>query len=203
MYNEYMNIAINEAKKALGKGEIPVGAIIVKNKKIISRAHNTRENMQNALAHAEISAIDKACKALGNWRLDGCDLYVTLEPCPMCMGTIVMGGIRNVVIGAKDAHGGAMGLLEQSEYLKRKNINVVWMPQEYGDVQRGFQALKELLYNTNEELLEHMMADFSVYNQRGVLAAKELFDAGLFRDKKPSLYNVEEIFDKLMLIIER
>lgn len=103
----------------------------------------------------------------------------------------------------KDAHGGAMGLLEQSEYLKRKNINVVWMPNEYGDIQRGFQALKELLYNTNEELLERMMADFSVYNKKGVLAAKELFDAGLFIDKKPSLYNVEEIFDKLMLIIER
>ncbi len=130
-------------------------------------------------------------------------LYAALEPCPMCMGTIVMGGIRNVVIGARDAYGGAMGLLEQSEYLKRKNINVIWMPQEYGDVQRGFQALKELLYNTNEELLERMMADFSVYNKRGVLAAKELIDGGLFADKAPASYSVEEIFDKLMMVMER
>ena len=130
-------------------------------------------------------------------------LYAALEPCPMCMGTIVMGGIRNVVIGAQDAYGGAMGLLEQSEYLKRKNINVIWMPQEYGDVQRGFQALKELLYNTNEELLERMMADFSVYNKRGVLAAKELVEEGYFKDKAPDSYGVEEIFDKLMMVMER
>ncbi len=130
-------------------------------------------------------------------------LYAALEPCPMCMGTIVMGGIRNVVIGARDAYGGAMGLLEQSEYLKRKNINVIWMPQEYGDVQRGFQALKELLYNTNEELLERMMADFSVYNKRGVLAAKELVEEGYFKDKAPDSYGVEEIFDKLMMVMER
>ena len=130
-------------------------------------------------------------------------LYAALEPCPMCMGTLVMGGIRNVVIGAKDAHGGAMGLLEQDDYLKGKNIKVVWMSQAYGDVQRGFQALKELLYNTNEELLERMMADFSVYNRRGVLAAKELIDGGLFADKAPDSYSVEEIFDKLMMIMER
>ena len=130
-------------------------------------------------------------------------LYAALEPCPMCMGTIVMGGIRNVVIGAQDAYGGAMGLLEQSAYLKRKNINVIWMPQEYGDVQRGFQALKELLYNTNEELLERMMADFSVYNKRGVLAAKELVEEGYFKDKAPDSYGVEEIFDKLMMVMER
>lgn len=77
------------------------------------------------------------------------------------------------------------------------------MHQEYGDVQRGFQALKELLYNTNEELLERMMTDFSVYNKKGVLAAKELISEGIFDDKKPNSYSVEEIFDKLMLIIER
>ncbi len=130
-------------------------------------------------------------------------LYTALEPCPMCMGTIVMGGIRNVVIGTKDAYGGAMELIEKSEYLKRKNINVVWMSQEYGDAQRGFQALKELLYNTNEELLERMMADFSVYNKKGVLAAKELIAEGLFDDKQPNSYSVEKIFDKLMHIIER
>ena len=120
----------------------------------------------------------------------------------MCMGTMVMGGIRNIVIGAKDAHGGAMGLIEHSSYLKGKNINIVWMPQEYGDVQRGFQALKELLYNRNEERLERMMTDFSVYNAKGVIAAKELIQEGIFKNTKPVFYSAEEIFDKLMMLIE-
>ena len=191
---------------ALCEGSKAIAALIVSNEgEIISEGRNKigEETIPNPrVSHAEVEAIRnldiKKYPLVKTYTL-----YAALEPCPMCMGTIVMGGIRNVVIGAKDAHGGAMGLLEQSEYLKRKNINVVWMPNEYGDVQRGFQALKELLYNTNEELLESMMADFSVYNKKGVLAAKELVDAGLFIGKKPSLYNVEEIFDKLMLIIER
>ena len=96
-----------------------------------------------------------------------------------------------------------MNLIEHSDYLKGKNIKITWMPQEYGDVQRGFQTLKELLYNTNEERLERMMVDFSVYNKRGVMAAKELMDEGIFKDKAPTSYSVEEIFDRLMEIIER
>lgn len=77
------------------------------------------------------------------------------------------------------------------------------MPQEYGDVQRGFQALKELLYNTDEERLDKMLEDFSVYNKKGVIAAKELILEGLFKDKTPASYSAEEIFDRLMMIIER
>ena len=130
-------------------------------------------------------------------------LYTALEPCPMCMGTLVMGGIKNVVIGAKDAYGGAMELLEHSKYLKGKNINIVWMPQEYGDVQRGFQTLKEIIYNTNEEQVERMISDFSVFNKKGVVAAKELVNKGMFKDKKLNTYGVEEVFDGLMEIIER
>ena len=130
-------------------------------------------------------------------------LYAALEPCPMCMGTMVMGGIRNIVIGAKDNHGGAMNLIEHSAFLRSKNINITWMPQEYGDVQRGFQALKELLYNTDEERLDRMMDDFSVYNKKGVIAAKELLFEGLFMDKTPASYSAEEIFDRLMTIIEK
>ena len=86
MTNPYMEIAIQEARMAAEEGEIPVGAVIVKGNIVISRAHNLREKMGSATAHAEILAIDEACRILGRWRLDDCDLYVTLEPCPMCPG---------------------------------------------------------------------------------------------------------------------
>ncbi len=88
------------------KEEIPVGAIIVKDNKIISRAHNTRENDQLATHHAEILAIEKACKKLKSWRLDDCDIYVTLEPCPMCAGAIMNARIKNVYYAVKDSENG-------------------------------------------------------------------------------------------------
>lgn len=191
---------------SLCEGSKAIAALIVSNEgEIISEGRNKigEATIPNPrVSHAEVEVI-RNLDIKKYPHVKAYTLYATLEPCPMCMGTIVMGGIRNVVIGTKDAHGGAMGLLEQSEYLKGKNINVVWMPQEYGEAQRGFQALKELLYNTNQELLERMMADFSVYNKKGVLAAKELIDEGIFDNKQPNLYSVEEIFDRLMLIIER
>ena len=191
---------------SLCEGSKAIAAVIVSDDgEIISEGRNKIGEVtipNPRVSHAEVEAIRNLdISKFPNVKTY--TLYAALEPCPMCMGTLVMGGIRNVVIGAKDAHGGAMGLLEQSEYLKGKNIKVVWMPQAYGDVQRGFQTLKELLYNTNEELLERMMADFSVYNKRGVLAAKELIDGGLFADKAPASYSVEEIFDKLMMVMER
>ncbi|MGN0460471.1 MAG: nucleoside deaminase, partial [Ruminococcus sp.] len=87
MYNEiFMKEALLEAKLALDKKEVPVGAVIVKDREIIAKAHNDRENAKNALHHAEVLAIDKACKALGGWRLWQCEMYVTMEPCPMCAG---------------------------------------------------------------------------------------------------------------------
>jgi len=191
---------------SLCEGSKAIAALVVSNEgEIISEGRNKigEATIPNpSVSHAEVEAI-RNLDIKKHPYVKTYTLYAALEPCPMCMGTMVMGGIRNVVIGAKDAHGGAMGLLQQSEYLKRKNINVVWMPQVYGDIQRGFQALKELLYHTDEELLERMMTDFSVYNKKGVLAAKELIKEGLFEDKKPNSYCVEEIFDKLMLIIER
>lgn len=106
---EYMKEALAEAKKAALSGEAPIGAVIVKDGEIISRAHNTRETDKNALCHAEITAIDKACRKLGGWRLTGCELFVTLEPCPMCAGAIVNSRIKRVVFGAKDAKAGAFG----------------------------------------------------------------------------------------------
>ena len=106
---KFMKAALSEGKKAFELGETPIGAVIVKDGKIISRAHNKRETKKNALLHAEISAIDKACKKLGGWRLCGCDIYVTLEPCPMCAGAIIQSRIDNVFFGAYDKKAGAFG----------------------------------------------------------------------------------------------
>ena len=108
---EYMKIALEEAKKAYDSGEVPVGAIIVKDGKIISQAHNNREETGDATGHAETLAIRMACDAIGSWRLEDCELYVTLEPCPMCMGAIINSRIKRVVFGAKDAKAGACGSL--------------------------------------------------------------------------------------------
>lgn len=129
-------------------------------------------------------------------------LYAALEPCPMCMGTMVMGGIRNIIIGAHDAHGGAMHLIEQSNFLRNKNIKVTWMPQAYGDMQRGLQAIRELLYNTDKNRLEYMLADFSVYNAKGVKAARELVKKGVFSENGPGDYTIDFIFDELAKLLE-
>ncbi len=105
----YMREALALAREAAEDGEVPVGCVIVRGGEIIARGRNRREIGKNALAHAEIEAIDGACRALGGWRLSGCTLYVTLEPCPMCAGAIVNARIPRVVYGAKDARAGAMG----------------------------------------------------------------------------------------------
>ena len=106
---KFMKSALKRAKKGLEQGEVPVGAVIVYNGKIISSGYNKRTKTQMATSHAEMYAIDKACKKLKSWRLCDCDLYVTLEPCPMCMGAIVNSRIKRVVFGAKDAKAGACG----------------------------------------------------------------------------------------------
>ena len=98
--NSFMGIALEEARKAFRKGEVPIGAVIVRDGKIISRAHNLRERKQNALYHAETLAIDRACRKLKSWRLDGCEMYVTLEPCQMCMGAITNARLLRVYYGA-------------------------------------------------------------------------------------------------------
>ena len=105
----YMELALNEAKKAYEIEEIPVGAIIVKDGKVISRAYNQKETKNNPIAHAEILAIERASKKLGRWRLDDCDLYVTLEPCPMCAGAIIQARLKNLYIGTMDPKSGACG----------------------------------------------------------------------------------------------
>jgi tRNA(adenine34) deaminase len=105
----FMNKAFMEAVKAYNKGETPVGAIIVKDGKIISRGHNERESKEDPTLHAEVTAIRKASKKLGSWRLNDCDMYVTLEPCTMCAGAIIQARIGRLYIGASDPKAGAVG----------------------------------------------------------------------------------------------
>lgn len=109
MDERFMYEALRQAKKAANLGEMPVGAVIVRDGEIISRAYNKRETKKNALLHAEISAIDKACKNLGGWRLPKCEMYVTLEPCPMCAGAILNARIEKVYFGAYDEKSGCAG----------------------------------------------------------------------------------------------
>ena len=118
---KYMMIALNEAKKAFVLDEVPIGAIVVKDGVVISRAHNLREKKQRATAHAEVLAIEKACKKLGSWRLDGCVLYVTLEPCTMCIGASILSRVDGVVYGADDPKGGSLGSLFDVSLIKGFN----------------------------------------------------------------------------------
>lgn len=109
MDKKFMALAIEEAKKAFDKNEVPIGAVIVKNNEIIAKAHNLKETFQNAIYHAEILAIKEACRSLERWRLTDCTIYVTIEPCPMCAGAILQSRINRVVIGAMDPKSGACG----------------------------------------------------------------------------------------------
>ena len=112
----YMKIAYKEAEKAYKENEIPIGAVIVCDGKVLSRAHNKRDSSNIVTRHAEIIAIEKACKKLGTWRLEGCELYVTLEPCVMCTGAIMHARIKRVIYGAKEKRWLALSsLLAQSD----------------------------------------------------------------------------------------
>ena len=105
----FMSLALKEAKKAYLLDEVPVGAVIVKDDKVIAKGHNLREKKNDVTSHAEIEAIKKANKKLVSWRLNDCDIYVTLEPCMMCMGAILQSKIRHIYFGAKDEKMGALG----------------------------------------------------------------------------------------------
>lgn len=108
MDKRFMREALLLAKEAEKLGEVPVGAVVVKNGEIIGRGKNMREAKQNALSHAEIEAINEACKALGSWRLEDCEIYVTLEPCPMCAGAIINARIKTLIFGAYDSKMGSI-----------------------------------------------------------------------------------------------
>lgn len=106
---QYMQLALEQAKLAYQRGEVPVGAVIVKDGEVLAATHNDRENGHCATAHAEVLAIQQACSLLKSWRLSGCELFVTLEPCPMCAGAILNARIDRVVYGAKDSVAGFCG----------------------------------------------------------------------------------------------
>lgn len=117
----FMKVAIKEALKAEMLDEVPIGCVVVKDNKIIARGYNVRETKHESTGHAEIKTLQKACKKLNSWRLEDCDLYVTVEPCIMCGGAIIQSRIKNVYFGAYDPKGGAFG--SSINILDAKNIN--------------------------------------------------------------------------------
>ena len=123
MKEYFMKMAYCEAKKAYKNDEIPVGCVIVCENEIVACGYNKKERKNNALMHAEIIAIDKACKKLGSWRLDNCDIYVTLEPCMMCMGAIIESRIRNVYYGTKNKNEQMYVLNMIDRFVNLYNVN--------------------------------------------------------------------------------
>lgn len=124
MDSRFMSRAIELAKIAGSQGEVPVGAVIVKDDKIIGEGYNMREQKKNVLSHAETEAINNACNTLGDWRLDNCTIYVTMEPCPMCAGAIVNARIREVVFGAYDKSMGCIDSVTSITSLPFANTTV-------------------------------------------------------------------------------
>lgn len=149
MKEYFMNQAIKEAFKALKQNEVPVGAVIVRDGKIIARGYNQRESKNLATCHAEISAINKACKKLNSWRLDDCELYVTLEPCIMCAGAIINARIKKVYFGATEPKGGAC----QSRFSLLDSGVLNWQTAYEGGVlgDNCSQLLTEFFKNRREE----------------------------------------------------
>ena len=149
MKEKFMKEALKEAKKAYNKLEVPVGAIIVKDGKIIARAYNQKENKKDTTNHAEILAIKKASKKLESWRLLDCDMYVTLEPCSMCAGALIQSRIRKVYIGALDGKTGACGsvlnLLENYKFNHKVEMETGVLKKECEQILKDFfKELREL-----------------------------------------------------------
>ncbi len=149
----WMQYALDQAKKAEALGEVPIGAVIVKDGEIISATHNLRETAQRAVAHAELLALDEACRKLHTWRLSDCTLYVTLEPCVMCAGAIVMSRIDRVVFGAYDPKGGCAGslmnLLEEEQFNHRAEVVQGVLEEECGELLRDF--FRKLRYEKKQK----------------------------------------------------
>ena len=151
MQEKYMKLALKEAKKAYDKKEIPVGAVIVKDNKIIARAHNVKEEKNDTTKHAEIIAIQKASKKLNAWRLTGCEMYVTLEPCSMCAGALIQSRISKVYIGTMDYKTGACGsvlnLLKDYEFNHKVEMEKDILQEDCEKILKDF--FKELRKSKN------------------------------------------------------
>lgn len=155
---KYMKAALIQAKKAYQLGEVPIGCVIVHNGKIIGRGYNRRNTDKSTLSHAEIIAIRKASKAIGDWRLEECTLYVTLEPCQMCAGAIVQARIPTVVMGAMNPKAGCGGsilnLLDMPEFNHQVSVTRGVLVQECSDIlTRFFQELR--LHNKADKEAKH------------------------------------------------
>ena len=148
---KYMKAAITQAKKAMALGEVPIGCVIVYENKIIGRGYNRRNTDKNTLAHAEITAINKASKKIGDWRLEDCILYVTLEPCQMCSGAIVQARIPKVVMGCMNPKAGCAGSI----------LNILNMPQFNHQV----ETTKGVLEEECSSLLKTFFKDLRIRNK--------------------------------------
>lgn len=138
----FMKEAIKQAKKAYAIEEVPIGCVIVHKDKIIARGYNKRNTKKNTLAHAEIIAIEKACKKLGDWRVEECTMYITLEPCPMCAGAIVQARIPRVVIGTRNKKAGCAGsvlnLLQVQEFNHQVDLTEGVLQEECSQMMKDF-----------------------------------------------------------------
>lgn len=142
----FMNEALKEAKKAYKKLEVPVGVVIVKDNKIIAKAHNQKEEKNNPIKHAEIIAIEKACKKIKNWRLNDCEMYVTLEPCPMCAGAIINSRIKKIYIGSAQQKTGACG----------SKVNIIEEYSSETKVETEFGILQDKCLNILQDFFKEL-----------------------------------------------
>lgn len=183
------------------EGSKAIAAVILNEKgEIVSEGRNqiSECNVPNpATAHAETEAIRNLDISKYPYP-KAYTLYAGLEPCIMCMGTLVMGHIRNVVIAARDVYGGAMYLINSSEFAKSKGINITWLDNELSDMQRAFQTVRELLYNQDINKRNLMLQDFSVRNKTGVDAAIKFMEDDVINNRELKAISVDEVFDALM-----
>lgn len=147
-----MKLALKEAQKANDIDEVPIGAVIIKDGKVISKAYNLREKNQSATAHAEVLAINKACKKLNTWRLESCILYVTLEPCTMCIGASILSRVDGIVFGAKDPKGGSLGSLYDISLIKGFN-HYPWIVSGVCEEESAY-LLKNFFKNKRKKSIE-------------------------------------------------
>ena len=162
IHEKYMKAAIKQAKKAYDLGEVPIGCVIVHEGKIIGRGYNRRNTDKNTLAHAEITAINKASKKIGDWRLEECTLYVTLEPCQMCAGAIVQARVTEVVMGCMNPKAGCGGSI----------LNILEMPQFNHQV----KVVRGILEETCSQMLKDFFTELRERNKREKEAAKAASD---------------------------
>ena len=159
---KYMKEALKQAKKAYALGEVPIGCVIVHEGKIIGRGYNRRNTDKNTLAHAEITAINKASKFIGDWRLEECTLYVTLEPCQMCAGAIVQARIPEVVMGCMNPKAGCAGSI----------LNILEMPQFNHQV----KVIRGILEDECSQMLKTFFEELRIRNKQEKAARKALSD---------------------------